>query len=53
MHLTAKKPMGKQARQQEPEPTPEHDALIRDVAEDARREPERFLKDSVVPEGGE
>lgn len=53
MQLVANQPMGKQGRQQEPETTPEHDALIRDVAEDARREPERFLKDSVVPEGGE
>jgi hypothetical protein len=30
-----------------------HDALIRDVAEDARTEPERYLKETIVPEGGE
>ena len=29
------------------------DALLREIAEDARREPERFLDDSRVPEGGE
>lgn len=34
-------------------PLPDHDALLRDIAADARREPERFLKDSVVPKGGE
>jgi hypothetical protein len=31
----------------------EHEALLRDVAADARREPQRFLDDSRVPEGGE
>jgi hypothetical protein len=47
-------------QQQAPEPVsdrgspqPQLDALLRDIAEDARREPERFLDDSRVPEGGE
>ena len=31
----------------------EHEALLEDVAADARREPQRFLDDSRVPEGGE
>jgi len=31
----------------------EHEALLRDVAADARVEPQRFLDDSRVPEGGE
>jgi hypothetical protein len=30
-----------------------HDALIRDIAADARIEPERYLKETIVPEGGE
>ena len=34
-------------------PLPEHEALLREIAEDARREPERYLADSVVPKGGE
>lgn len=34
-------------------PLADHDALLRAIAEDARREPERFLKDSIVPKGGE
>ena len=31
----------------------EHEALLHDVAADARRQPQRFLDDSRVPEGGE
>jgi transposase len=53
MQVIAKKSTEKQERQPKPEATPEHDALIREVAEDARREPERFLADSIVREGGE
>ncbi|EYF00995.1 hypothetical protein [Chondromyces apiculatus] len=30
-----------------------HDALLREIAKDARQEPERYLQDSIVPEGGE
>jgi hypothetical protein len=36
-----------------PEEAPDHAALLERVAADARREPERYLEDSVVPEGGE
>jgi hypothetical protein len=35
------------------EPESQHDLLLREIAEDARREPERYLADSVVPRGGE
>jgi hypothetical protein len=31
----------------------QREAILRDIAEDARREPERYLGDSRVPEGGE
>jgi len=34
-------------------PLPQHETLLREIAEDARREPERFLADARVPEGGE
>ena len=30
-----------------------HDAVLREIAEDARVAPERYLQDSIVPEGGE
>jgi hypothetical protein len=36
-----------------PERTPDHDALMREIAADARTEPERYLAESIVPEGGE
>ena len=43
-----------QERSAHPEtPLPEHEALLREIAEDAQHEPERFLADSVVPKGGE
>jgi len=35
------------------DPVPAHEALLREIAEDARREPERYLADSLVPNGGE
>jgi hypothetical protein len=31
----------------------QREAILREIAEDARREPERFLQESRVPEGGE
>jgi hypothetical protein len=34
-------------------PDAQREAVLRDIAEDARREPERFLEESRVPEGGE
>ncbi len=39
----------------EPADLPEspHAALLREIAADARREPERYLADSIVPRGGE
>lgn len=49
----ATKSIEKKGTHRQPESTPEHDALIREVAEDARQEPERFLQDSIVKEGGE
>lgn len=30
-----------------------HDAVLREIAEDAKVAPERYLQDSIVPEGGE
>jgi hypothetical protein len=30
-----------------------HDALIREIADDARVSPECYLRDTIVPEGGE
>ncbi|AKT43694.1 hypothetical protein [Chondromyces crocatus] len=30
-----------------------HEALLREIADDARIAPERYLQDSIVPEGGE
>jgi hypothetical protein len=34
-------------------PSPKTDALLREIAEDALHEPERFLQESRVPAGGE
>lgn len=37
-------------------PTPEEEArqrVLEEVAEEARREPERWLRDAEVPKGGE
>jgi hypothetical protein len=34
-------------------PEAQREAILRDIADDARREPERFLEESRVPEGGE
>lgn len=36
-----------------PEHEGAHDALIREIAEDARISPESYLRDTIVPEGGE
>lgn len=37
---------------QEVEPSP-LEKLVRDVAEDAQRTPEDYIRESIVPEGGE
>jgi hypothetical protein len=39
-----------QAREQ---PIPEIERVLEEIADDARREPERYLEESRVPEGGE
>lgn len=36
-----------------PERQEVYEALIREIAEDACVEPERYLRDTIVPEGGE
>jgi len=55
MSAPAKKILSHQGHDAEsrPEAAPEHDALLAAIAADARLEPERYLEDSIVPEGGE